>query len=58
LIPVGSSVALEALSERIQINRQFDNGFGEGADEYGARAAMESSRFKEKTGSEKELAHN
>jgi hypothetical protein len=37
---------------------QLDNGFGEGADKYSARAATESSRFKEKTGSEKELTHD
>ena len=37
---------------------QLDNGFAEGADKYSARAATESSRLKEKTGSEKELAHN
>jgi hypothetical protein len=37
---------------------QVDNGFGQGADKYGARAATESFRFKEKTGSEKELVHN
>lgn len=34
---------------------QVDNGSGEGADKYNAHAATESSRFKEKTGSEKEL---
>jgi hypothetical protein len=37
---------------------QVDNGFGQGADKYGARAATASPRFKEKTGSEKELADN
>jgi len=37
---------------------QLDNGFGEGADKYSARAATESSRFKEKTGSEKELTND
>jgi hypothetical protein len=37
---------------------QLDNGFGEGADKYSARAATESSRFKEKTGSIKELTHD
>jgi hypothetical protein len=37
---------------------QQDNGFGDGADKYSARAATESSRFKEKTGSEKELTHD
>lgn len=37
---------------------QFDNGFAEGADKYGARAATDSPRFKEETGSEKELVHN
>jgi hypothetical protein len=34
---------------------QLDNGFGEGADRHSPRAATESSRFKEKLGSEKEL---
>ena len=37
---------------------QLDNGFGEGADKYSARAATESSRFKEKTGSEKGLTND
>ena len=37
---------------------QLDNGFAQGADKYGDRAAAESSRFKQKTGSEKEFAHN
>ena len=37
---------------------QLDNGFGEGADKYSARAGTESSRFKEKTESEKELTHH
>jgi hypothetical protein len=37
---------------------QVDNGFGQGADKYGARAAKESPWFKEKTGSERELTHN
>ena len=37
---------------------QLDNGFSEGADRYSARAATESSPFKEKTGSEKALAHD
>jgi hypothetical protein len=37
---------------------QLDNGFGEGVDKYSARAATESSRFKEKTGSEKELTND
>jgi hypothetical protein len=37
---------------------QLDNGFGAGADKYGAGAATESPRFKEKSGSEKELTHN
>ena len=37
---------------------QVDSGFAEGADKYGTRTATESFRFKEKTGSEKELVHN
>ena len=37
---------------------QLDNGFGEGADKYSARAATDTSRFKEKTGSEKELTND
>jgi hypothetical protein len=37
---------------------QLDNGFAEGADKYSTRTATESFRFKEKTGSEKELVHN
>jgi hypothetical protein len=45
---------LRGQSEEVQLR----NGFAQGADIYGARAATESSRFKQKTGSEKELAHN
>jgi hypothetical protein len=46
-----------------QLRRQsnemrLDNAFGEGAHKYSARAATESSRFKGKTGSEKELTHD
>ena len=37
---------------------QVDRGFSQGASKYGVRAATESSQFKEKTGSEKELTHN
>jgi hypothetical protein len=44
---------------RLQSNEvQLDNDFGQGADKYGARTATESSRFKEKTGSERALTHN
>ena len=37
---------------------QLDNGFGGGTDKYSARAATESSPFKEKTGPEKELTQD
>ena len=37
---------------------QLDNGFGEGTDKYRAGDPTESSRFKEKTGSEKELTQD
>ena len=44
---------------RVQSNEvQVDNGFGQGADKFGTGASTESPRFKEKTGSEKELTHN
>ena len=50
----------DALRQLRQQSNQFqlDNGFAQGAGEYGARTATGSLRFKEKTGSEKELVHN
>jgi len=37
---------------------QVDDGFQESAGKYGSRAATESSRVKERTGSDKESAHD
>jgi hypothetical protein len=37
---------------------QLDNGFAEDVNKYKAGAATDSSRFKEKAGSEKQLAHD
>jgi hypothetical protein len=37
---------------------QLGDTFGEGADKYSVRAATESSRFKGKTGSGRELTHD
>ena len=50
----------DALRElRLQSNEvQADNRFDESTDKYGARAAPERPRFKEKTGPAKELTHN
>jgi hypothetical protein len=37
---------------------QVDGGFQESADKYGLRAATESSRVRERTGSDKESPHD
>ena len=59
-VPIGHDKKDAPRRLRLQSNElQVDNGFREGADKSDlTRAATESSRFKENTGSEKELAHN